>query len=265
MERIAGIHPAREALRARRRRLVRLRVREGLRGARLAELLELAREAGVPVETAPAGALARGLPPGLRDQGVVLEAEPLPFVGLERFTAGGPEGAGERLVVLDGVEDPQNLGAVIRVAEASGAAGLLLGARRAPPLGAVVARASAGALEHLPVCRVANLRRALLALRDAGFWLLGADPGGDRDLYETPDRLWAGRLALVFGAEGRGLRPGVAGLLDHRLRIPLRGRVASLNVAAAAAVVCFEAARRAGPSGGPRPDPSATPSASARN
>jgi 23S rRNA (guanosine2251-2'-O)-methyltransferase len=266
MERIPGFHPAREALRARRRRLHRLRVRTGLRHRRLDELLELAREAGVPVESVAAEALAVGLPPGLRDQGIVLDAEPLPLVALEQWTGPDASRTGcDRVVVLDGVEDPQNLGALIRVAEASGASGLLLGARRAPPLGPVVARASAGAVEHLPICRVANLRRALAALRDAGFWLLGAEAEGDQDLYATPDRLWQGRLGLVFGAEGHGLRSGVATLLDHRLRIPLRGRVGSLNVATAAAVVCFEAARRSAPLGAGAPRVSAASSASVRN
>jgi 23S rRNA (guanosine2251-2'-O)-methyltransferase len=266
MDRIAGFHPVREALRARRRRLHRLRVRAGLRHRGLDELLALAGEAGIPVESAPADALAVGLPPGLRDQGVVLDADPLSPVALEHWT--GTEASGvdcDRVVVLDGVEDPQNLGALIRVAEASGASGVVLGARHSPPLGPVVARASAGALEHLPICRAANLRRALADLRDAGFWLLGADAEGDQDLYATPDRLWQGRLALVFGAEGQGLRPGVASLLDHRLRIPLRGRVGSLNVATAAAVVCFEAARRSAPLGAPSAKDSATSSASVRN
>jgi 23S rRNA (guanosine2251-2'-O)-methyltransferase len=147
-------------------------------------------------------------------------------------------------VALDGVEDPQNLGAVIRVAEAAGALGLILTSRRAPPLGAAVSRASAGAVEHLPVSRVGNLRRALEQLKEGGFWAIGADPDAAEDLFLTPDRIWQGDLVLVFGSEGRGLRRTVVEALDHRVRIPMAGRVGSLNVAAAAAVVLFHARLR---------------------
>ena len=140
--------------------------------------------------------------------------------------------------------NPQNLGTIIRVAEAVGALGLVLTARRAPPLGAAVARASAGAVEHLPVSRVGNLRRALGQLKDGGFWVIGADAETGEDLFQTRDRIWQGDLVLVFGAEGRGIRRGVLELLDHRIRIPMVGRVGSLNVASAAAVVLFEVVRR---------------------
>lgn len=242
-EPIAGTHPVREALRARRRRLHRLRVREDLGRAELDEILALARAAGVPVVREPAGRLRAGLPEGVRDQGVVLEAGPLPEWTLEELlsrTAGR-----ERLLVApDGVQDPRNLGAVARAAEAAGAAGVVLTRRHAPPLGAVAARASAGALEHLPVARVANLRAALRTLQERGFWTLGADASAGTSLWALEDRLLQGDLVVVLGAEGRGVRPGVAARLDHRVRIPMAGRVASLNVASAAAVVLFEVARR---------------------
>jgi 23S rRNA (guanosine2251-2'-O)-methyltransferase len=117
--------------------------------------------------------------------------------------------------------------------------------RRSPPLGPAVARASAGALEWLPVTHVVNLPRSLRAAREQGFWLLGLDPEGE-DLFTVPDRVWQGDLVLALGAEGRGLRPGVRKQLDHCLKIPMQGRVASLNVGAAAAVGLFEARRRRG-------------------
>jgi 23S rRNA (guanosine2251-2'-O)-methyltransferase len=252
MESVVGFHPVREALRARRRKLRRLRYRADLRQGALDELLALARTAGVPAEAAAPSAFQQGAVAGLRHQGVWLEAGPLPVLGLEELLeVTDPEPRGPRhIVVLDGVEDPQNVGAVARVAEASGCHGLVLSLRRAPPLGPAVSRASAGAIEHLPVARVPNLGRALRLLRDEGFWVLGADAREGEDLYATEDAVWQGELALVFGAEDRGLRPGVARLLDHRLRIPLAGRVASLNVAAAAAVLLFEARRRRSPPGG---------------
>ena len=234
-----------EALRARRRRLIQLWIREDLKRAELEELCELALAARIAVERVPRQALEARLPPEARSQGLLLEAGPLPVPSLEELQSlPAPRGGERRLLALDGVEDPQNLGAIIRVADAAGAVGLVLTSRRAPPLGAAVGRASAGAVEHLPVGRVANLRQALGQLKEAGFWVMGADPETGEDLFGTKDRIWRGDLVLVFGAEGRGLRPGVVQLLDHRVRIPMAGRVSSLNVAAAAAVVLFEAVRR---------------------
>ena len=226
-----------EALRARRRRLVRLRIRPGLHHPELETLRAAARDARVPIEPLePAGAGPEA------SRGVVLEAGPLPEAPLEELVQdrGGPR----TLVALDGVEDPQNLGAIARVAEASGAAGLVLTRRRAPPLSPAVARSSAGAIEWLPVARVANLPRALNALKTEGFWIFGCDAEEGRDLFGLPERILGGDGVLVFGAEGRGLRPAVERTLDHRVRIPMAGRVASLNVSAAAAVVLFELARR---------------------
>lgn len=246
-ELIFGVHPILEALRARRRHLVRLYIRDDVGRRELEELAQRALEAGVAVERRSRRELMAMLPPGAKDQGLVLEAGPLPAPSLEELQLQAPSSGGNRrLVALDGVEDPQNLGAIIRVAEAAGAQGLVLTARRAPPLGAAVARASAGAVEHLPVARVGNLRRALQQLQSGGFWLIGADPAEGEDLFQAADRIWQGDLVVVFGAEGRGLRRGVLGLLDHRIRIPMLGQVGSLNVAAAAAVVLFEVVRRHG-------------------
>jgi len=125
--------------------------------------------------------------------------------------------------------------------------------RHAPPLSPAVSRASAGAIEWLPVARTPNLRRALKWLKENEFWIFGADPEGGRDAFALPPGWRRGRRVLVLGAEGRGLRPGVAEEVDHRVRIPMAGRVASLNVATAAAVLLFELAR--GPTGEPQEPP----------
>jgi 23S rRNA (guanosine2251-2'-O)-methyltransferase len=236
-ERLVGIHPVREALRARRRDLHRVRIRPGASRSELEEIRRLAREAGVPVEEA-------GGPEAPREarSPVELEAGPLPELDLEEL-AGGDGGTG-RLVALDEVEDPQNLGALCRVAEAAGARGLILTRRHAPPLSPAVSRASAGAVEHLPVARVPNLRRALNHLKSQGYWILGADVDASCDLFELPDRLVSGRLVVVLGGEGRGIRAGVRECLDHRARIPMAGRVGSLNVSTAGAVVLFDLLRR---------------------
>jgi 23S rRNA (guanosine2251-2'-O)-methyltransferase len=186
------------------------------------------------------------LAPGLRTQGLVLEAGPLPEPGLDEVLALGPAGR-RRVVALDGVEDPQNVGALLRSAEAAGATGVLIPERRAPPLGAAVARASAGAVEHLPIARVVNLARALERAKERGFWVVALDPEAEVSLFETPDSLWESDLAIVLGGEGEGLRHSIRRLADHRLAIPMRGRVASLNVSAAGALALFEAARRGKP------------------
>lgn len=238
---IAGLHPVREALRARRRPLHRLGVRRGEGRTELAELVALAVAAGVEVEELDADELARRAGPGVSHQGAVLCAGPLPELTLDALAAGG--GSPRTLVALDGVEDPQNLGAIARVAEAAGAAGLLLTQRRSPPLGPAVARASAGAIEWLPVARVVNLARALRQLKEAGFWVFGAFPDAPEDLFALEPRLRQGDRVVVLGAEGRGIRSGIEALVDHRVRIPMAGRIASLNVSTAAAVVLFELAR----------------------
>ncbi len=197
---------------------------------------------GLPVAVLSDQAFRKRVPEGRNDQGVALEAGRLPELSLQALV--DEAAVPRRFVALDGVEDPQNVGAIARVAEASGASGLILTERRAPPLGAVVARASAGAIESLPVARVANLARALEILKAAGFWVFGADLEAREDLYALPDRAFEGDACIVLGAEGRGLRPGVRRRLDHAVRIPMPGRVASLNVASAAALVLFEWVRR---------------------
>jgi len=242
MEWLGGVYPVREALRARRRELRRLWLARG-HGPTRQLLAGLAEQAGLTVEWVSPEVLDQRLPPGARGQGCALEAGPLPELDLKALLD-RPAADGRRVVALDRVEDPRNLGAVARVAEATGSTALLLPGRHSAPLSPIASRASAGALEHLPVCRVPNLARALDSLREASFWVLGAEPEASEGLFDAPDRWFEGELALVFGSEERGIRPGVARRLDHRLRIPMSGRVASLNVASAAAVVLFEVVRR---------------------
>jgi 23S rRNA (guanosine2251-2'-O)-methyltransferase len=233
----------REALRARRRPLERLRLAPQRGRPEHDELRALALAAGVPVEEVPAEHLARERDGDPASQGVELLAGPLPELDLDGLLAAA---AGPRcLVALDGVEDPQNVGAIARVAEAAGVCGLILTRRRSPPLSAALARASAGAIEWLPVARVPNLPRALNSLKSNGFWSFGCDAEAACSVFDLPDRLLGGDRVVVLGAEGKGLRRGVDQTVDHRIQIPMVGRVGSLNVAAAAAVVLFELGRRA--------------------
>jgi 23S rRNA (guanosine2251-2'-O)-methyltransferase len=183
-----------------------------------------------------------------RSQGLELEVGPLPEVALAQLVPGADAGPG-LIVALDGVEDPQNVGSIARVADAAGAQGLVLTDRRSPPLGAAVSRASAGAIEWLPVARVPNLRRALDTLKKEGFWVFGCDSEDGEDVFGLSDRVVSGHRVVVLGAEGAGLREGTWKLVDHRVRIPMQGRVGSLNVASAASIVLFELQRRTRPSG----------------
>lgn len=241
MEALAGYHCVREALRARRRHLSRLWIRSPApRGSQ--ELNDLAEAAGVPVEWSANSDLEARVPAEVRSQGLILEAGPLPEHPLDEVLALPPDDW-PLIVALDEVEDPQNVGAIARSAEAAGAYALLLTKRRAPPLSPAVARASAGAIEHLRVIRVPNLSRALRQLGERGHWRIGADGGADAQPYWEAARLWSNAAVLVLGSEERGIRPGVRSELDLRVRIPMEGRVESLNVAAAAAVLLFDAAR----------------------
>ncbi len=147
------------------------------------------------------------------------------------------------MVVLDGVEDPHNLGAIIRTAHAAGAGSVIIPERRAAGVTDVVAKAAAGALEHLPVARVTNLNRALEELKERGFWIYGLDERGDQD-YDAVD--YAGPAAFVLGGEGKGLHEQVRKHCDVLVRIPMAGKIASLNVSVAAGIVLFEWKRRRG-------------------
>jgi len=147
------------------------------------------------------------------------------------------------VVILDGVEDPHNLGAVLRTAEAAGAHGVFVPDRRSVGLTGTVAKASAGALEHLKVGRAQNVSRLIEGLQTAGIWVCAVHPEASKPYTALDLR---GPVALVFGGEGQGIRPGVVAKCDDRANIPMKGQVASLNVSAAAAVVLYEVVRQRG-------------------
>ena len=236
---IYGINPALEALRA--GTVSRLWVRAEA-GARVARLVARAARAGVAVRRADAAELDR-LAAGGPHQGVAAEVDRPARRTLDDLL--GDAGAVPLLVVLDGIEDPRNVGAVARTAEAAGVDGLIHQTRRSAPLGATAARASAGALAHLRVAAVVNIGRALEELRRAGVWTVGLAEDAERP-YHSLDL--TAPTALVIGAEGSGLRRLVRQRCDWLVSIPMRGRVSSLNVSVAAGIALFEAVRqRAGP------------------
>jgi len=230
---LSGIHPVAEALRAK-HSLERLLVAQGAGGPRLQEIIDLARRASIPVRFEPRAALDR-LAGTSAHQGVVALGAAQKYTDLDGLAPC------EMLVVLDGVEDPHNLGAIIRTAHAAGAGAVVIPERRAAGVTDVVAKAAAGALEHLPVVRVTNINRALEELKQRGFWIYGLDERGtvtyDRVEYASP-------AAVVLGGEGKGLHEQVRKHCDALVRIPVAGRIASLNVSVAAGVMLFEWRRR---------------------
>jgi 23S rRNA (guanosine2251-2'-O)-methyltransferase len=230
---LSGIHPVAEALRAR-HTLERVLVAQGAGGPRLQEIIDLARRASVPVRFEPRAALDR-LAGSPAHQGVVAMGAARRYAELESVAVA------ELVVVLDGVEDPHNLGAIIRTAHAAGAGAIVIPERRSASVTDVVAKAAAGALEHLPVVRVTNINRALEDLKRKGYWIYGLDERGEEDYsrveYNTP-------TALVLGGEGKGLHEQTRQHCDIAVRIPMAGKISSLNVSVAAGVALFEWRRR---------------------
>ena len=235
---LLGWHPVHEALVSGSRSITRVMVSERRHDSRTAEIERLARERGIPLAQVPEAALRRLAGGDLPHQGFAAEVAAAPYADPEPlYAAAGP---GALFVVLDEIQDPRNLGAVIRSAAAVSATGVFLPARRSAPLSAVAAKASAGGTESIPVARVTNLARALERLGEAGVFRVGLDVRGN-DLYTAipGDR----PIALVLGAEDRGLRPVVRDACDLLVRIPVHGKVDSLNVSVAAGIALYEVLR----------------------
>jgi len=237
MERISRVNALLETLRASPGRVGRILVQEGTKNPGIVEILRLAGERGIPVERLPRKRLERI---DRRHQGVVGFIAPRGYTPLETILQSGKPSF---LVLLDGIEDPQNLGAIIRTSEGAGVDGIILPERRAAGLTGAVYTVSAGAAEHVPVARVKNLARAMQELKDRGVWLVGAEGGREDPWYAFDYRLPVG---LVFGSEGKGLRPLIRKRCDRILSLPLMGKTSSLNVAAAAAVFLYEVVRQRG-------------------
>ena len=231
-ETIYGIRPTVEALRSDRRKVFEI-----LDASGNAEVAEAAKSAGVPVNKVPrdqVSELARG---GLH-QGIVARVGPYPYVELGDLLA-APD---PLVIVLDGVTDPQNLGAVLRVVDGAGASGVVIPKDRAAGVTAAAVKASAGASEHVLVARVTNLRRAIDGMKKAGLWVYAAEVGGTP--YTELDL--SGPVGLVLGSEGKGVRRLVREGCDGTVSVPMLGAVGSLNVSVAVAVLLYEARRQRG-------------------
>jgi 23S rRNA (guanosine2251-2'-O)-methyltransferase len=234
---IYGVNPVAEALRAGRLRELRVSDRAG---SRVQPLVEEAGRRGVRVRVVPVDELARQARGGVH-QGVVADVQARAAVRLDELARVVEGAEPPLLVVLDGIEDPQNVGAILRSVDAAGGTGVIRQTRHAAPLDGAAAKASAGAVHHVPVADVVNVARAVEDLKDAGVWTVGLDADA-KVAYDTLDLTLP--TAVVLGAEGTGMRRLVRERCDTLVSIPMRGHVDSLNVSAAAAVVLFEAVRQ---------------------
>jgi 23S rRNA (guanosine2251-2'-O)-methyltransferase len=240
MSAIYGVLPVLEALRAGGRRVDRIVIADGVRDNRLREVIEAARRAHIPVRREPRAALDR-LTHNANHQGVVAITSAAGYADADDLLAKiTPETI---FILLDGVEDPHNLGAIIRTAECGGASAVIVPERRAAHVTDAVSKTSAGAVEHLQVARVTNLASFIEELKKRNVWVVGVESSVEMAYTEFN---YSGALALVFGGEGSGLHRLVRERCDALVKIPMRGKVTSLNVSVAVGVVLFEALRQRG-------------------
>jgi 23S rRNA (guanosine2251-2'-O)-methyltransferase len=240
MEVLYGLHPVEEAIRSGSRQLDHVSVARERRDERLERLIELCRTSGVRVSLEPRDQLTR-LARTDAHQGVLAVVRERKFLGIEDLMA--PKEAGEHkfFLALDGVEDPHNLGALLRTADGAGVDGVILPERRSAPVTATVAKTSAGASEHVRIARVTNLVRALEQMKQKHVWVIGLDERGTPDYMDFDFKT---DCVLVLGREGAGLHDLVKKTCDHLLRIPMAGQLSSLNVSVAGAIVMYEAMRQ---------------------
>ena len=240
MEVLYGLHPVEEAIRSGARRLDHVSVARERRDDRLERLIELCRSAGVRISIEPREQLTR-LARTDAHQGVLAMIRDRQFLGVEDLLSSREVDRPRFFVALDGVEDPHNLGALLRTANGAGVDGVILPERRSASVTATVAKTSAGASEYVRIARVTNLVRSLEQMKQAHVWVVGLDERGTQDYFDYDFR---SDCLLVLGREGAGLHDLVKKTCDHLLRIPMAGEISSLNVSVAGAVVMYEAMRQ---------------------
>jgi 23S rRNA (guanosine2251-2'-O)-methyltransferase len=243
VELLYGRRPVYEALRAGRRRFYKLTLAEGVRSQKtstVGQILSMACSAGASVTRSPRRELDRVT---THHQGLVIEASPYPYADLDDvFALAARQQASPLLLLLDLLQDPQNVGSLLRTAEAVGVHGVLIPRRRQVGVTPAVVSASAGAVEHLLVAQVTNLARAIEMLKRRDLWVAGLEANLSSQLYDQADL--RGPLALVVGSEGRGLRRLVREKCDWLLRLPMHGQVESLNAAIAGSIALYEVERQ---------------------
>ncbi len=243
--RVYGVAPVLEILKAGRRSVEQITIAEGANSPRMRELLELARENGIIVSRVPRSAMAKFVAPGANHQGIVATISAAKYIDdyqlLESLSHKIGTDDSPLAVVLDGVEDPRNLGAIARTVECAGAHGIFLPERRAVGLTDAVAKTAAGALEHVPVAKVTNLTRLLEDMKRRNIWTVGTSLKAKMDYTEWD---WRQPSAIVLGSEGKGLHRLVEETCDILVKIPILGKIESLNVSVAAGVILYEARRQ---------------------
>lgn len=242
-QRVFGLHAVLAVLQRHPDRVRQLWVQQGREDVRAAAVRQLAREHGLPVQPKPAAELDRMAEGGVH-QGVVAEVTPAAALG-EDDLDGLVKAAGSRalLLVLDGVQDPHNLGACLRTADAAGVTAVVAPRDRAAGLTPVARKVSTGAAESVPFVQVTNLARTLARLKEAGVWVVGTEAEADKALHEAD---LTGPLAVVMGAEGAGMRRLTREACDFTVSLPMRGVVESLNVSVATGIILYEALRQRG-------------------
>jgi len=238
---VFGLNPVFEALKAQKRRCYKLIIEQGKTQARLNSLIELAHEYKVPIETIPKIAFQKKYR-NHNHQGVIGVFAIIQTLELEELVKQAFEASPlPILVALDSIQDPQNLGAIIRSAETLGIQGIILPKNRTSTLNETVAKCSSGAIEHLPISWVTNLTRGIEQLKEAGFWIAGVVPDGDTPCYQYK---FDAPMVLVIGGEEKGIRPLIKKSCDVTLKIPMEGSMESLNASAAAAILFYETLRQ---------------------
>lgn len=233
---IGGRNSVLESLRA--GQVKKVFIKSGKKDSRLLALAEEAERLGLAAIETEERELDR-LAEGVRHQGVAASLKPYTYADLEEVLSS----CGRKdpiLILLDGVEDVRNIGAIVRTAECAGAAAVLLPKHRSSPVTAAAMKTAAGAFAYLPICQIGNIRQTLEKLKERGFWAVGADMDGG-DLYQADLK---GPLVIVMGAEGKGISPLTKRMCDFCVRIPMKGKVSSLNVSVAAALLMYEAVRQ---------------------
>ncbi|WP_246017186.1 23S rRNA (guanosine(2251)-2'-O)-methyltransferase RlmB [Cohnella phaseoli] len=256
-EYVAGKHPVLEALRAG-RSINKIFLSAQAQRSLVQPILEEAKTRGIVVQQVDKSKLDR-LVPAMQHQGVVAQAAAVAYADVDELLARAAErGEAPLIVLLDEVEDPHNLGSILRTADCTGVHGVIVPKRRSAGLTAVVAKTSAGAVEYVPVARVANLVQTMEKLKEAGLWIAGADVGAKEGFYETN---LTGPLAIVIGNEGQGLSRLVKERCDFILSLPMAGQINSLNASVATGVILYEVVRQRGQAAakGGNPPPPASP------
>lgn len=237
---LVGRNAVTEALKSG-RGINKLWIASGDREGSVAEIAALAKERGIVVQYVERAKI-EALAGGHRHQGVLAYVAPVPYAELEDILkAAEAKGEAPFLVLLDELEDPHNLGALLRTADATGAHGILIPKRRSVSLNATVAKTSAGAVEYVPVARIGNIAQTLKKLKEKGFWVAGADMDGEKAYYEAD---LTGPLVLVVGSEGKGMSRLTKEACDFIVRMPMVGRINSLNASVAGSILMYESMRQ---------------------